>query len=215
MGGGLTKSTEGSLCIIKRRVYFNVDEIIVDASKCNGCGICILSCPDDAMSLEEPLIKDGHLVKKPLVMIDENKCSFCAICPRACPFDAIIYKRNGEVVDPIEDDDFPNFSMEEKAFEGELTINDCYACVEICPCEALKKNDERRCTPDIDMEKCILCGACVNVCPEGRITIHRERIKYGDARSGTWFRALLNLTDEKIYTEEMHEISLNTAKKLI
>ncbi|MEM2878769.1 MAG: pyruvate synthase subunit PorD [Candidatus Hadarchaeales archaeon] len=50
---------------------------VVDESKCTGCGICWLYCPDAAISKEKP------------VRIDYSHCKGCGICANECPAKAI------------------------------------------------------------------------------------------------------------------------------
>ena len=49
----------------------------VNAQECDGCGVCIESCPVDAITLND------------VAVIDENKCTGCGICIDKCPLDAI------------------------------------------------------------------------------------------------------------------------------
>jgi NADH:ubiquinone oxidoreductase subunit F (NADH-binding)/(2Fe-2S) ferredoxin len=49
---------------------------------CNGCHVCFLKCPQDAISGE----------KKELHTIDQELCTKCSICYEACKFDAIAIK---------------------------------------------------------------------------------------------------------------------------
>ena len=44
----------------------------------------------------------------------------------------------------------------------------CYQCVEICPPEALNRNEKGL---ELDYGKCIRCFCCQEICPEGAITI--------------------------------------------
>ena len=50
----------------------------VDQEKCVGCGVCISSCPVDAISMEN----DKATVR-------QDKCIFCGECFSACPQGAI------------------------------------------------------------------------------------------------------------------------------
>jgi len=46
---------------------------------CSGCGVCVASCPLDAISE-----KDGKYV------IDADTCSDCTACVDECPVSAIV-----------------------------------------------------------------------------------------------------------------------------
>jgi len=46
--------------------------------RCVGCGVCIDSCPENAISMQ------GEKAS-----IDQDKCTFCAKCFTACPQGAI------------------------------------------------------------------------------------------------------------------------------
>ncbi|MBW2599162.1 MAG: 4Fe-4S binding protein [Deltaproteobacteria bacterium] len=49
----------------------------VNARECNGCGVCIESCPVKAIILND------------VAIVDENKCTGCGICIGRCPLGAI------------------------------------------------------------------------------------------------------------------------------
>ncbi|MBU1164495.1 4Fe-4S binding protein [Patescibacteria group bacterium] len=52
-------------------------------SNCNGCGLCVIKCPVDAIKMTD---------KKAIV--DIEKCIGCGVCKRFCNFDAIkMYRR--------------------------------------------------------------------------------------------------------------------------
>ena len=53
----------------------------------------------------------------------------------------------------------------------------CYACVRICPVQAIKV-DVNRDVPKIVHERCIGCGSCVTICSP-------EAIAYQDSREET------------------------------
>ena len=50
----------------------------VDQEKCVGCGVCIDSCPEGAISMENEK-----------ATISQDKCTFCGKCFSACPQEAI------------------------------------------------------------------------------------------------------------------------------
>jgi NADH:ubiquinone oxidoreductase subunit F (NADH-binding)/NADH:ubiquinone oxidoreductase subunit E/Pyruvate/2-oxoacid:ferredoxin oxidoreductase delta subunit len=54
----------------------------IDEESCTGCGLCLKSCPRDAIAGE----------KKGLHVIDEKKCDRCGICVASCKFDSVLAK---------------------------------------------------------------------------------------------------------------------------
>lgn len=53
----------------------------VDAEKCTGCKLCILTCPDPNV------LTFYKEVKK--VSVNENRCKGCGLCAAACPKEAL------------------------------------------------------------------------------------------------------------------------------
>lgn len=45
----------------------------------------------------------------------------------------------------------------------------CGSCVDVCPTEAIKLNDDGKAV--VDPEKCGDCGACVDECPSEAISL--------------------------------------------
>jgi len=63
--------------VCKELFYYEIDE-----ENCNGCHLCFLKCPQEAISGE----------KKQLHTIEQEKCIKCSICYESCKFDAIAIK---------------------------------------------------------------------------------------------------------------------------
>jgi len=53
---------------------------------CKGCGLCILRCPQKAISFSKT---DRGVYNMPSVEIDLDKCKQCRICETICPDSAI------------------------------------------------------------------------------------------------------------------------------
>ena len=61
---------------------------VVDASKCNYCGLCAIYCPPQCM-----LDKGDHYEA------DLNWCKGCGICANECPRKAVTMVSEGEFAD--------------------------------------------------------------------------------------------------------------------
>lgn len=54
---------------------------VIDAFRCDGCGVCVLRCPPQIMGL----------VKNKAVLI-QDLCEECGICSEVCPIEAVRFK---------------------------------------------------------------------------------------------------------------------------
>lgn len=52
---------------------------IVDSAECSGCGICIDSCPNSVLDLNDDIA----------VASNEDECDGCATCQEDCPMSCI------------------------------------------------------------------------------------------------------------------------------
>ena len=52
---------------------------ICSKSKCVGCGLCMVKCPKQCITMEKSLL--GHLYPK----VNEQACINCKLCQKLCP----------------------------------------------------------------------------------------------------------------------------------
>ena len=65
--------------------------LLRDASgkeKCNGCGICVMVCTANCISVEREKDAEGKFVAK-CYDVDFGKCVYCNLCVEYCPQDAL------------------------------------------------------------------------------------------------------------------------------
>ena len=60
--------------------------IIIDETRCKGCGLCTIVCSRSLVALGETPNSQGYTVAH---FIDYEKCTGCALCAEMCPDVAI------------------------------------------------------------------------------------------------------------------------------
>ncbi len=63
-----------------------VYELIIDAERCKGCGLCVHFCPKNVLEITDKVNAKGHF---PAFQARPDDCIYCAICCTMCPDVAI------------------------------------------------------------------------------------------------------------------------------
>jgi ferredoxin len=109
---------------------------------CIACGICVRTCPVDAIKIDNNLAR-----------IDHSKCITCGLCVKKCPTNAIhdyLLPRPKASIDPA------------KCVGIDV-------CAKVCPVNAI--SGDVRSLHKVDQTKCIGCGMCEARCPKKAITM--------------------------------------------
>ena len=171
---------EGETVIMEQRLLKKVSHLVLNTSKCTGCGICADACPKEAITLGMVGAAARGTTEGAPIVVDPSKCSYCGVCTILCPFNSLAVEVDGEPSLPIkEQEGFPEYD-----FTAE--INDekcvrCESCSAACPRDAIVRDvpvyegeggeTPRQAALDaetkltVDKEKCNACGICSSLCP--------------------------------------------------
>jgi 4Fe-4S ferredoxin len=164
-----------------------VKTIEVSQEMCKpDCGLeCQKSCPREAITVTAQREND-QVQKITGVNVDTKLCVYCKGCEYACPYGAISVN---------------------KFFEGSLIaetqkcLQDCQACVDICPADAIVVSQKGKIK--ISPELCIYCKACQKVCPKEAIHVTIDRILHTPIKSATWITVLERFASYQAATKEL------------
>jgi formate hydrogenlyase subunit 6/NADH:ubiquinone oxidoreductase subunit I len=178
----------------------------VDTDKCIFCGMCVVMCPVNAISMKLNGAPNNPVQAYEAFpyLVESNEFS-----PEAfdwsrkdfvidnCPTDVISYDEAQETM-VVDDEHCIRCRQCEVASDGafsvtqpwegtvtlrrEQCVEGCFACADICPTRALHINDDGELV--LADYYCIKCGACVQVCPveaqieEEEVTFHSQGVTY-------------------------------------
>lgn len=121
---------------------------------CVGLGDCFDVCRFDAISFVNGLC-----------VIDPEKCTACGMCVKECPNDLIkLLPRAATVTVRCMNTMPPRAAMQSCT----RSCIGCKRCEKVCESDAIKVTNY---LAEIDPEKCTLCQACIEVCPNKCITL--------------------------------------------
>ncbi|MBO8169504.1 MAG: 4Fe-4S dicluster domain-containing protein [Thermoanaerobacteraceae bacterium] len=120
---------------------------------CTRCGECARRCVRGVILLAGP--DQGVALGTPYVDFSRSNCDFCYECVKVCPSDAL--KKTREPV-PIGKARI----LRERclAFQGQV----CGNCAASCPAGINALHIVRQRYPEINADRCIGCGNCVQRC---------------------------------------------------
>ena len=120
---------------------------------CIGFGNCVRACQFDAMHIENGVAK-----------VQRSHCVGCGACVDACPKSIVRLIPESQRI-------MPACSSKDK---GAVVMKNCSVgcigcmkCQRECPADAIVVTDN---LAQVDVEKCIQCGHCADICPRHIIT---------------------------------------------
>jgi ferredoxin-type protein NapF len=136
--------------------------------QCTRCHECISVCDEKII-----FIGDGGF---PEIDFNRGECTFCEACVDTCK-PAALFKQDSQQVNPAE----------QHAFYFDIKIDDsclvkqkthCQSCKDVCDTGAITMPWPKNVTtgaiqtPEIAIEDCTSCGACISICPSQSISIN-------------------------------------------
>jgi ferredoxin-type protein NapF len=134
------------------------------ADLCTGCARCVTACPEGIVAFDE----EGR------AMVDFRRgaglCSFCGACAEACPEPVFIPPQMRAAAPP--------WTLHAAIGPSCLTREGvlCQSCKDACTDGAIRfvYAAGQIAQPQLDLDRCTGCGACVAPCPASAIEIHHR-----------------------------------------
>lgn len=121
---------------------------------CVRCGDCVEACPENIL-----FKGDGGF---PIIRFENSECTFCQECVRVCS-------------EPVFDLSRPAFSWRASIRDNCLALANihCQSCQDACQDSAIRFVPAlgHVPTPDVSVDDCTGCGACLAVCPQDAIEL--------------------------------------------
>jgi 4Fe-4S ferredoxin len=167
-------------------------KLAIDKNLCQGCQICTLACPKEAIKLEKQPKAMGEKAKKAKIDVNLAKCNFCGICDILCPYGAIKMTLNGERhLSVVEKESFPQLVRDIQVDSAKHSP--ASDIKEICPLDlinvtwstvdgkmvenpaTLTEAEKRELRPEIVIKKeyCPCCRVCEFKLPEGTVRVRK------------------------------------------
>ena len=131
---------------------------------CTACQLCVSACPNGVLHPSTDLDR----FMQPEVSYERGYCRpECTSCSNVCPNGALL---------PLTREEKSSTQIGRAVWIKQNCLaasknERCDNCARHCPTGAIqmvpsdKDNNKSRCIPVIDVERCIGCGACENLCP--------------------------------------------------
>ncbi|WP_423792028.1 4Fe-4S binding protein [Methanocaldococcus indicus] len=149
----------------------------VELNNCIGCGLCVKVCQTEAITIFKfrsyiceccgICVEICPAINKNRFDINEELCKKCGICALFCPIPVIKNEIPKPKTPVILKDRCKNCGLCYCKYREEGKCKLCLECIEKCPNQAILSPKEfiDRCIIKVDVDSCIFCYDCEEVCP--------------------------------------------------